>query len=125
MPNLLLVMLGGAIGAGFRYHVSRVATLRFGDAFPWGTWMVNLAGGLLAGVLLAILLGEGSRADPLRLFFGVGLLGGFTTFSAFSAETADMVQRGELALAGAYALSSVAGSVMMLFVGLWLARLAS
>jgi CrcB protein len=124
MPNLLLVMLGGAIGAGFRYHVSNVASAQLGPGFPWGTWIVNLLGGFLAGILLSLLIADGRQAEPLRLFLGVGVLGGFTTFSAFSAETAGMLQRGQFALAGAYAVSSVAGSVMMLFIGLWLGRAA-
>ncbi len=118
-------MLGGAIGAGFRYHIGRVAAAQLGATFPWGTWIVNLLGGFLAGILLGVLLAEGARGDPLRLFLGVGVLGGFTTFSAFSAETANMLQRGEIMIAAAYAVSSVAGSVMMLFLGLWLARLAA
>ena len=122
MPNLLLVMAGGALGAGARYHLGRVAMAQLGPAFPWGTWLVNLLGGFLAGILLGVLLHEGPAMQPVRLFFGVGLLGGFTTFSAFTAETADMLQRGELAMAGAYAISSVAGSLVLLFLGLWLAR---
>jgi Integral membrane protein possibly involved in chromosome condensation len=65
---------------------------------------------------------DGVADEPLRLFLGVGVLGGFTTFSAFSLDVTNMIYRGDLAIAGAYALSSVAGSVMMLFVGLWLAR---
>ena len=125
MPNFLLVMLGGALGAGCRYGVGRLAADRFGAAFPWGTLIVNLAGGLFAGLLAGMLLGAGDRAEPLRLFLGVGLLGGFTTFSAFSAETAEMLQRGAAALAAAYALASVAGGLAMLFVGLLLARTAS
>jgi CrcB protein len=125
MPHLLLVMLGGAIGAGCRYGVGKVAAAQLGTGFPWGTLAVNLVGGFLAGALVAALLGTGDRGEPLRLFLGVGLLGGFTTFSAFSAETADMLQRGQLALAGAYALSSVIGAVTMLFAGLWIARAAS
>ena len=125
MPHLLLVMLGGAIGAGCRYGVGRLAAAQLGPGFPWGTFIVNLAGGFLAGALLSLLAAEGARAEPLRLFLGVGILGGFTTFSAFSAETAGMLQRGEPGLAAAYALSSVAGSVLMLFAGLWLARAAA
>lgn len=122
MPYLLLVMLGGAIGAGFRYNLSRVAAEQMGQAFPWGTWIANLLGGLLAGLLAGFLIGEGGQGEPLRLFLGVGVLGGFTTFSAFSLETAALIQRGEIAMAGAYAVSSVAGSVVMLFIGLWLVR---
>ncbi|QPQ54856.1 fluoride efflux transporter CrcB [Allosphingosinicella flava] len=122
MFNLFLVMTGGAIGAGFRYHIGTVALHNLGPAFPWGTWIVNLLGGLLMGVLAGVLLKEGATGEPLRLFLGTGVLGGFTTFSAFSLESATMFQRGDYALAGAYAVSSVAGSVMMLFLGLWLMR---
>ena len=119
MPNLILVMIGGAIGAGFRYHLSRVALAQLGADFPWGTWIANLLGGLLMGVLAGIALRDGPVANPLMLFLGVGVLGGFTTFSAFSLEAVIMVQRGQLALAGAYAVSSVAGSMMLLFIGLY------
>jgi fluoride exporter len=122
MPNLLLVMLGGAIGAGLRYGVGLAAVRRLGADFPWGTFIVNLAGGLSAGLLLGFLLMVGDRADPWRLFLGVGLLGGFTTFSAFSAETAYLLQQGELGVAAVYVLGSVAGALVLLFAGLWLAR---
>ena len=125
MPNLLLVMLGGAIGAGLRYGVGLAAAGRLGADFPWGTFLVNLAGGLGAGLLLGFLLARGDTADPWRLFLGVGLLGGFTTFSAFSAETAFMLQRGQFGLATLYILSSVIGALVLLFAGLWLAKAAA
>lgn len=123
MP-LLLVMLGGAIGAGFRYHIGAVAMRNLGTAFPWGTWIVNLLGGLLMGLLAGILARQFSTSDgePLRLFMGVGVLGGFTTFSAFSLETANMLLRGQAVMAAAYGVSSVAGSVLMLFIGLFIVR---
>ena len=122
MSNLLLVMTGGAIGAGFRYQLARVAEQQLGGIFPWGTWIANLLGGLLMGVLAGVLVSEGPHGEPLRLFLGIGMLGGFTTFSAFSLEMAQMIERGDLALAGAYAVSSVAGSVVMLLVGFWAVR---
>jgi CrcB protein len=122
MPPLLLVMLGGAIGAGFRYHISFVALRELGPAFPWGTWIVNLLGGLLMGVLAGIVVGDPIRSEPLRLFLGVGVLGGFTTFSAFSLETFNMIARGDHVLAAAYAVSSVIGSVLMLIAGVWFVR---
>ena len=116
-------MIGGAIGAGFRYHISAVALRNLGPGFPWGTWIVNLIGGLLMGVLAGTLARSTLvQGEPLRLFLGVGVLGGFTTFSAFSLETATMLMRGEAVGAAAYAVSSVAGSVLMLFVGLMLVR---
>ena len=125
MPNLLLVMLGGALGAVLRYGVGLAAVRRLGSDFPWGTFLVNLIGGLAAGLLLGFLLIRGEEADRWRLFLGVGLLGGFTTFSAFSAETAYLLQRGELAMAALYVGASVAGALGLLFAGLWLARAAA
>jgi CrcB protein len=116
-------MIGGAIGAGFRYHIGYVALRNLGPLFPWGTWLVNLIGGLLMGVLAGTLAkGSALQGEPLRLFLGVGVLGGFTTFSAFSLETANMLIRGQHVQAAAYAVSSVAGSVLMLFIGLLVTR---
>ena len=122
MPNLVLVMLGGAIGAGLRYGVGLAAARSLGAAFPWGTFLVNLAGGLAAGLLIGFRLSRGGDADPWRLFLGVGLLGGFTTFSAFSAETAYMLQHGQFSLAAFYSIASVVGAVGLLFVGVWVTR---
>jgi fluoride exporter len=115
-------MLGGAIGAGFRYHIGSVALRQLGPAFPYGTWIVNLLGGLLMGVLAGVIARTPVEGEPLRLFLGVGVLGGFTTFSAFSLETFNMLSRGDYTMAGAYAVSSVAGSVLMLFAGVGLGR---
>lgn len=118
MPPLFLVMAGGAIGAGFRYQIGTVALRQLGPAFPFGTWIVNLLGGLLMGLLAGILARAPIDGEPLRLFLGVGVLGGFTTFSAFSLETFNMLSRGDYVMASAYAVSSVAGSVLMLFLGI-------
>ena len=125
MPNLLLVMAGGAIGAAFRYQLSRTALQLLGPAFPWGTWIANLGGGLLLGLLAGVVIRHGPSDNPLLLFLGVGVLGGFTTFSGFSLEMVQMLERGHLALAVAYALSSVAGSMALLLVGLWVGRAAA
>ena len=126
MPPLLLVMVGGAIGAGLRYEVGRVALGLLGPLFPWGTWLVNLAGGLLMGLLAGLLARSPALAgEPLRLLLGVGVLGGFTTFSSFSLETYNMLVRGDHVSAAAYAVSSVAGSVLMLIAGVQLARIAA
>jgi len=115
-------MLGGAIGAGFRYHVGRVALQQMGPAFPWGTLIVNLVGGLLMGILAAVVTADGPVDRPMWLLLGAGVLGGFTTFSAFSLDIFAMLQRDELGLAAAYVTASVAGSVMMLVVGFWMVR---
>lgn len=123
MPALLLVMTGGALGAGARYLASGAALAWLGAAFPWGTLVVNLAGGLLMGVLAGS-LARLSAGEPWRLFLGVGVLGGFTTFSAFSLDTVTLVQRGQIVPAFGYVLLSVAGSIAALVAGLGLVRLA-
>lgn len=126
MPPLLLVMLGGAIGAGARFYVGALALRTLGPAFPFGTWLVNLGGGLLMGVLAGALARSAIAVqEPLRLFLGVGVLGGFTTFSAFSLETFNMLTRGDHTLAAAYAVSSAAGSVLMLLAGVQLVRIVA
>jgi CrcB protein len=122
MPPLLLVMLGGAIGAGLRYQVGMIALRMAGPGFPWGTWCVNLGGGLLMGILAGTLARVSDGGETLRLFLGVGVLGGFTTFSAFTLETYNMLVRGDGLLAGAYAVSSFAGSVLLLAAGVWISR---
>ncbi len=122
MPSMLLVMFGGAIGAGFRYHLSRIALQNMGPGFPWGTWIANLLGGLLMGVLAGTLARTVDGGEPLRLFLGVGVLGGFTTFSAFSLETYNMLVRGDYMMGAAYAVSSVTGSILMLVLGIMLTR---
>lgn len=125
MNHLLLVMLGGAIGAGARHLTGRAALALWGPAFPWGTLIVNLAGGMLMGLLAGWLAARSSGDDALRYLLGVGVLGGYTTFSAFSLETATMLQRGDYGVALAYALASVAGSILALFAGLQIARVAA
>ena len=123
MQNLLLVMLGGALGAGLRHLAGMAALARLGPGFPWGTLFVNLAGGLLIG-LLAGWFARSGASNEMRLFLAVGVLGGFTTFSAFSLETWLMLERGQPGLAASYVVASVVGSVLLLFAGLRLMRLA-
>lgn len=121
MTHLFLVMLGGALGSGARYGVGRVSLAMLGPSYPWGTFTVNLAGGLAMG-LLAGTVSRLASGEEWWLLLGVGLLGGFTTFSAFSLEVANMVERGTLGIAALYAIVSVVGSVAALFIGLALAR---
>ena len=123
MPNLLIVMLGGALGAGARHLAGGWALGRYGPGFPWGTLTVNLAGGLLMGLLAGWLARAGGN-EAARLFFAVGVLGGFTTFSAFSLETFLMIERSQYALAALYVGASVIGSVLLLFAGLLAMRAA-
>lgn len=123
MPNLLLVLIGGALGAGLRYEVGRFSLRTLGPGFPWGTLTVNLVGGLLMGLLAGTFARTGAN-EQLRMFIAVGVLGGFTTFSAFSLETFTMIQRGDVTMAALYALASVVGSVLLLFAGVMITRLA-
>lgn len=125
MNHLFLVMLGGAIGAGARHLTGRAALALWGAGFPWGTLIVNLAGGLLMGLLAGWLAARASGDEALRYLLGVGVLGGYTTFSAFSLETATMLQRGDHGVALLYILASVAGSILALFAGLQIARVAA
>ena len=124
MTRLLLVALGGAIGATARYGLGvAVARLAPNAAWPWGTFAVNAIGGLLMGLLAGWLaLRAGANREAVQLFAAVGVLGGFTTFSAFSLETVLMIERRDYAMAGGYALASVLLSVAALFAGLILMR---
>jgi fluoride exporter len=125
MPNLILVMLGGAAGAGLRYEVGRLTLRQFGPGFPWGTLAVNLAGGLLMGLLAGALTGIDMMSRPAWFLLGVGVLGGFTTFSAFSFDLFVMIQRGQTGVAAGYALGSVLGALLLFVAGWVLARAGS
>ncbi len=120
--NLLLVMIGGATGAGARYLVGRATFGAFGPGYPWGTLTVNIVGGMLMGVLAGTLARSAVAGEPWRLLMGVGALGGFTTFSAFSLETVLMIERGDWTVALGYVAVSAIGSIAALFAGLSLVR---
>ena len=122
LPHLLLVALGGGLGTALRYGVGRWAIVAMGPGFPFGTFAVNIIGGLLMGLLAGWLARFGEGGEELRLLLGVGVLGGFTTFSAFSLEVYNMITRAEIALAAAYSVSSVAGSVLAVLAGVSLMR---
>lgn len=114
-------MAGGAVGAGLRYGVSWWAAGAFAGSFPWGTLLVNLTGGLLMGLLAGAVLREGAGV-PVHLLAGVGILGGFTTFSAFSLEVVAMIEGGAIGAALAYIIASVLGSCLLLVAGLLIGR---
>lgn len=126
MTRLLLVALGGALGSMARYGVGLGAARLFpASTWPWGTLAVNVVGGLVMGLLVGWMgLRAGAGQEIVRVFAAVGLLGGFTTFSAFSLETVLMIERREYGLAGAYVLLSVVLAVAALMAGLMLARRA-
>jgi CrcB protein len=117
--QVLLVALGGAIGSTARYGAGVVAARLLGLAFPWGTLIVNVLGGLAMGVLVARV---GPENETLRLFWGVGVLGGFTTFSTFSIETLHAIEQ-QPALAALYVFASLVLSVGACWMGFTLGRL--
>ena len=123
MDKLILVAAGGAVGAVARYLTGLAALRSLGAAWPYGTLAVNVVGGFAMGLLAALLAARG-EADQYRwrLLLGVGVLGGFTTFSAFSLEVAMMIERREWASAFTYSTVSVVASVAALFAGMMLAR---
>lgn len=122
MVHLVLVAIGGAIGASLR-HVVNLGSLRLaGPGFPWGTMAINIVGALLMGVFVGLLARRGGSSEALRLFVATGILGGFTTFSAFSLDFAVLWERGATLPAMGYVLASVLGSLAAIFLGLWLAR---
>lgn len=125
MTHLLFVALGGAVGASLR-HLSGMFFLRtFGPGFPYGTLFVNVAGSFAMGLFIAWLARRtGGASQELRLFLATGLLGGFTTFSAFSLDFATLWEDGRLGIALGYAAASVVLSLVAIFAGLWFARAA-
>ena len=123
----LYVILGGGIGAWLRYASGILIFRSLGPAsqFPWATLSVNVLGSLAMGLLAGWLARHGSHGESWRLLLGVGFLGGFTTFSAFSLELALMVERGALATAAFYAAASVLAGVAALFAGLAIMRVST
>jgi fluoride exporter len=122
MNQFFLVAIGGGVGAGLRHGANLLAARWLGPNFPWGTIGVNIAGSLAMGLFIELLARRYGGSNELRLFIATGILGGFTTFSAFSLDFAVLVQRGALSSALLYALASVVLSILALFLGLWLVR---
>ncbi|MDK2760067.1 MAG: fluoride efflux transporter CrcB [Sphingopyxis sp.] len=121
MNSLFPVMLGGAIGAGARHLVGQAMLARLGPGFPWWTLAINIVGSLMMGLLVGW-LARGDGGDTTRLFVGVGILGGFTTFSSFSMEFWMLFERGQNAQAAAYIIASVVGALAACGIGLVMMR---
>jgi CrcB protein len=123
MDKVLIVFLAGGLGSLARYETGVLAAKRLGLGWPYGTFTVNVLGGLLMGALAGWLAHRGGAdQERWRLLLGVGFLGGFTTFSAFSLESALMIERRDFGPAALYILASVIVSISALFVGLLAAR---
>lgn len=126
MHPILLVGIGGAIGSIGRYLGGILVGRLWPTTFPLGTMLINITGSLAMGLFIGWLARTtpAGQADA-RLFFAVGVLGGFTTLSSFSLDTVVLLERGEVAQAGLYVLGSVAVSIMALFVGLLAMRMGT
>ena len=120
--GFLIVFLGGGLGAALRHGVNLTSARLLGMAFPYATLFENVTGSLVMGLLAGYFAFKGDASQSWRLFLTTGILGGYTTFSAFSLDTALLYERGELGLAALYILASVALSIGGLFAGLALVR---
>ena len=120
---LLLIAAGGACGSVARHGFNQLAMKWLGTTFPWGTFGVNVLGSLLIGLLAGPLAYKTDWPQELRLFMVVGVLGGFTTFSAFSLDAVLLLERGALLTAGLYIAGSVVLSIAATFAGLLIFRM--
>jgi CrcB protein len=118
----LIVFLGGGMGAAIRHGVNLASARTLGTAFPYNTLLINITGSFIMGLAAAYFAFKGDASQHWRLFMTTGILGGYTTFSAFSLDAALLYERGEIGLAAVYVIASVAISIVGLFAGLALVR---
>jgi len=122
MKLLLLAAAGGALGSSARYLVNVIAGKLFGLGFPWGTLIVNVAGCFIMGLIIGLGALKWPMPNEWRVFLTTGILGGFTTFSAFSLDFAVLFERKDYGHAGLYLVGSVGLSILALFAALYLVR---
>ena len=120
--NYLLVFIGGGLGSSLRHTINVVCARCLGTAFPYHTFLINITGSIVMGLIAGYLAFKGGASQPWRLFLMTGVLGGYTTFSAFSLDTALLYERGAIGLAALYVVGSVVLSIAGLFAGLALVR---
>jgi CrcB protein len=120
--NYLIVFLGGGLGAALRHGVNVTMARLAGASFPFATLFENVTGSLVMGALAAYFAFKGDTTQHWRFFLTTGILGGYTTFSAFSLDAVLLYERGELGLAALYVAASVSLSIAGLFAGLWMVR---
>lgn len=118
----LLVFLGGGLGAALRHGMNIGIGRALGTAFPYGTLLINISGSFVMGLVAAYFAFKGDASQHWRLFLTTGILGGYTTFSAFSLDAALLYERGEMGMAALYVVASVALSIAGLFAGFALVR---
>ena len=121
---LLLIFIGGGLGSILRHAVNQTSAAIFGFNFPFGTLFVNIIGSLAMGLVAGWFAFRGEGGQLLRLFLATGLLGGFTTFSAFSLDAALLWERGQTVMATIYIVGSVAAAIIGVFAGLFIMRTA-
>jgi len=122
MKMILAVATGGALGATGRFLVGKMMFRLMGPGFPWGTLTVNIIGSFVIGVTVTLLASRYNLAHHWQGFLVIGVLGGFTTFSAFSMEVGLMLERHEITNAALYAMGSLFFGVAALFMGLYAGR---
>ena len=122
MALTLWIGLGGALGAILRHFMNIGIARVAGSDFPWHTMVINITGSFVMGLLISLMAQRWNVSNEVRAFLTTGILGGYTTFSAFSLDFALLVERKSYALAGAYALGSVVVSIVAIFIGLALGR---
>ncbi|EKS41060.1 MAG: fluoride efflux transporter CrcB [Bradyrhizobiaceae bacterium] len=120
--NYVLVFVGGGLGASLRHAVNVGCARACGLNFPYGTFVINITGSLVMGLIAGYLAFKGEASQPWRLFVMTGILGGYTTFSAFSLDAVTLYERGEMGLALFYVVGSVVLSIAGLIGGLALVR---
>lgn len=120
--NYLIVFLGAGLGGAMRHGVNVAALRLLGANFPWGTLAINVAGSFVMGLVAEYFALKIGLSPQWRLFLTTGILGGFTTFSAFSLDVALLYERGDVVAAGLYVLASVVLAVAGLFAGLYVIR---
>jgi CrcB protein len=120
MPHIVLVAIGGMLGANARYLVSQCAARRYGSAFPYGTMLINLSGSFLLALIATLIAERFGGNEGASLLIGAGFLGAYTTFSTFSFETLALVHAGASRRAIAYVVISTGGGVLAAFLGIWL-----
>jgi len=118
----VLVFFGGGCGASLRHAVNMASARALGTGFPYGTFIINITGSIVMGLIAGYLAFKGEASQHWRLFLMTGILGGYTTFSAFSLDTALLFERGMVGLAAIYVVGSVGISIAGLFAGLALVR---
>jgi fluoride exporter len=123
MKLLFYAMAGGALGSGARHLVNIGMGRWLGQGFPWWTFFVNVTGCFLMGVLIESLALKFQGSTDLRTLLATGVLGGYTTFSAFSLDFSVLMQRGDHLATAFYLLGSVGFSILGLYAGLWLTRI--